>query len=107
VILAGWRPNENSAAKPKEHIAKHPRVKKPTAMPKTAAGSGCVKKIKKIWMMQLPHGDRLGIYGCCGVSRSAFYMRTKRHAVIFAELLGKSSMSSPVAPMVKSKMKAV
>lgn len=76
-------------------------------MPKTAAGSGCVKKIKKIWMMQLPHGERHGIYGCCGVSRSAFCMRTKRHAVIFAELLGESSMSSPVAAMVKSKMKAV
>jgi len=36
VILAGWRPNENSAAKPKDDIAKHQRAKKTTAMPKTA-----------------------------------------------------------------------
>ena len=61
VIPAAWQPNENSAAKPKEYIAKHLRVKKPTAMPKTAAGTGCVKKIKEIWMMQLPHGYRHGV----------------------------------------------
>ena len=36
VILAGWQPNENSAAKPKDDIAKHPRAKKPTVKPKIA-----------------------------------------------------------------------
>jgi hypothetical protein len=61
VTLADWQPNENSAAKPKDDTAKHPKVKKLTAMPKTAAGSGCVKKIKEIWMMQLPHGYRHGL----------------------------------------------
>jgi len=61
VILADWQPNENSAAKPKDDIAKHQRAKKPTAKPKTAAGTDCVKKIKEIWMMQLPHGYRHGV----------------------------------------------
>jgi hypothetical protein len=61
VTLADWQPNENSAAKPKDDTAKHPKVKKLTAMPKTAAGIGCVKKIKEIWMMQLPHGYRHGV----------------------------------------------
>jgi hypothetical protein len=107
VIPADRQPNENSAAKPKDDIAKHPRVKKPTAMPKTAAGIGCVKKIKEIWMMQLPHGYRHGVYGCCGVLHIVFFMHTKRRGAIFAKILDESSMSFPVAAMVKSKMKAV
>ena len=72
VIPAAWQPNENSAAKPKDDIVKHPRVKKPTAMPKTAAGTGCAKKIKKIWMMQLPHGYRHGVWDYYGLSGSEF-----------------------------------
>jgi hypothetical protein len=58
-------------------------------------------------MMQLPHGYRHGVYGYCGVSHIVFFMHTKRHGAIFAKLLGESSMSFPVAAMVKSKMKAV
>ncbi|CAB1084505.1 hypothetical protein D1AOALGA4SA_12025 [Olavius algarvensis Delta 1 endosymbiont] len=107
VILAGWQPNENSDVKPKENTAKLQRAKKTTVKPKTAAGIGCVKKVKKTWMMQLPHGYRHGVYGCCGVSHIVFFMHTKRRGAIFAKLLDESSMSSPVAAMVKSKMKAV
>ena len=55
-------------------------------------------------MMQLPHGCRRGVYGCCGVSDTAFFMRIKRHGAIFARLLGKSSMSFPAAAMVKPQM---
>jgi hypothetical protein len=58
-------------------------------------------------MMQLPHGYRHGVYGCCGLSHIAFFMRTKRLSAIFAKLLGESSMPFPVAAMAKSKMKAV
>ena len=36
VIPAAWQPNENSAAKPKDDIAKKPRAKKPTVNPKIA-----------------------------------------------------------------------
>jgi len=36
VILAGWQPNENSAAKPKDDIARPPKAKKLTVKPKIA-----------------------------------------------------------------------
>jgi len=41
--------------RPKENIAKPRRVKRPTVKLKTAAGTAIIKKMKKTWMMQLPH----------------------------------------------------
>jgi hypothetical protein len=103
VIPAAWQPNENSAAKPKDDIVKHPRVKKPTAMPKTAAGPGCAKKIKKIWMMQLPHGYRHGVWDYYWLSGSEFCRCKQLYVVIFVVVAGKSWMNFPVEAMVKAK----
>jgi hypothetical protein len=62
VMDVGWQPNENSAAKHKDDIAKRPKAKKPIAKPKPAAGTGWKKKIKKTWMMHLQHGYRHGVW---------------------------------------------
>jgi hypothetical protein len=101
VIIAGWQPNENSAAKPKDDIAKRPRAKKPTAMPRTAAGIGCVKKIKKTWMMHLPDDYRHGVWGYYWLSGSEFYRYKPRHVVIFVVVAGNLWMNFPAVAMLR------
>jgi hypothetical protein len=82
---AGWQPNENSAAKPKDDIAKRPRAKKPTVMPKTAAGIGCGKKIQKTWMMHLQHRYRGGVCSYLTLSGIDFLLSSTSDSVIFVQ----------------------
>ena len=85
VMDAGWQPNENSAAKPKDDIAKRPRAKKPTVMPKTAAGIGWVKKIQKTWMMHLQHHYRDGVCSYLTLSGIDFLLSSTSDSVIFVQ----------------------
>jgi hypothetical protein len=87
VMDVGWQPNENSAAKPKDAIARHPKVKKPTAKLKTAADIGWVKKIKKTWMMHLQHGCRGGVWSYLALLESDFFLNPAVRGVIFVQLM--------------------
>jgi hypothetical protein len=87
VMDVGWQPNENSAAKPKDDIAKRSRAKKPTAKLKTAADIGWVKKIKKTWMMHLQHGYRDGVWSYLSLLGSEFFLTPAAHCVIFVQRL--------------------
>jgi hypothetical protein len=81
----GWQPNENSAAKPKDDIVRHPRAKKPTAKLKTAADIGYAKKIKKTWMMHLQHGYRGGVCSYLTLSGIDILLNRISESVIFVQ----------------------
>ena len=85
VMNVGWQPNENSAATPKDDIARHPKVKKPTAKLKTAADIGWVKKIKKTWMMHLQHGYRHGVWSYLSLIENEIFLKQAARGVIFAQ----------------------
>ena len=87
VMDVGWQPNENSAAKPKDDIARHLKVKKPTAKLKTAADIGWVKKIKKTWMMHLQQGYRGGVWSYLALLESDFLLSPTVRGVTFVQLM--------------------
>ncbi len=101
VMDVGWQPNENSAAKPKDDIAKRPRAKKPTAKLKTAADIGCAKKIKKTWMMHLQHGYQGGVWSYLTLSKTDLLLSSTSDSVIFVQQMVWWWMNFPAAAMVR------
>jgi hypothetical protein len=101
VMDVGWQPNENSAAKHKDDIAKRPRAKKPIAKPKTAAGIGCAKKIKKTWMMHLQHGYQGGVCSYLTLSGTDFLLSRTSDSVIFVQQMVWWWMNFPAVAMVR------
>jgi hypothetical protein len=64
VMDAGTRQELGTIERHNENIARPKKAKRPTAKPKTAAGSDGIKIVEKTWMIRLQHRivQRLYIY---------------------------------------------
>ena len=85
VVYVDWQRSEKATARLSGDTARPPKVKKPTAKPKTVVGMVWAKKIQKTWMMHLQHGYRHGVWSYLSLIENEIFLKSATRGVIFAQ----------------------